>query len=1196
MPQHPREVTIFLSGTFAFIHHLLNGVLVSSPVVVCLPRESPLPRALRAHITWLFLVHHQFDGVTSGGWWLGTNLAMLSSPTPLPSVRRLTHLLDPLLPGRPYVGPPPVPLSNPSVRWVHGICDPGGLWPIYQPDSKVICPFVKTKGWVSRPLSTTEICLCLDLPTALVSSFTGVAPNELPFLWYAPPKLLWAFAKEVALGTWPEVTSKSHYAVKVDPGWKFPEDGCASNLVKPRNPVGSSHVVILERADELLVGEGTPELVDKVGEVINDQDRGRQRAAKDDDACIPLWLWDDPFWEHYTTTQQGKMRSFRWRGREISTLDRLREFLLRVWRRRVFRSYARHMRLMHGHSWWLVKSPDLAAGRDCIIRTTLADFWEWHGGSRLFFWRWPGESKLWARDGLPIYTNGSSPTFCRPQPNESDVNMREKVKQKLAKFLNRSYIETGPITSLISYFTVPKGEDDVRLVFDGTKSGLNAIIWSPTFTLPTVDTLLSIVEPGSFQCDIDIGEQFYNFMLDPNVQPYAGVDLTPYLGRLPNGGLRWGRWTRCVMGLRSSPHGCVLMHSLGEEITRGDPVDKSNPFFFDSIRLNLPGMSTYNPALPRVSKLSSLTNRLAADMITYVDDNRPVAPSARACRQLARRIASRLCYLGEQDAARKRSAPSLRAGAWAGAVVHTDGSQVCVQTTVEKWGKAQLIIQELTHLLQTREQLPFKLLEQHRGFLVYLGRTYPSMVPYLKGLHLTIDSWRPNRGMDGWRDDSVQQVQSALGIPPSGVCTAPDLVTPVPRLSADLEALGKLLSPMNPPRRILRIASRAKVYTALYGFADASGSWFGSCFTSPDGIHYKYGLWGDYLAGYSSNFKELFNVTTALEDEVGRMSFTQLTQLTTALELEASQSPSLPHSPVEIFIFTDNAVAESAFFKGTSSNHTLFELVLRLRKLELHSGIRLQVVHVAGKRMLAQGTDGLSRGSLFEGGLHQGDLLSFVPLHLSALDRSSGILSWLRAWIPSNLTLKTLTPFEWYFTGHGVVNGSGNSDGVWLPGTLPRSQTTVFIWAPAPAAADAAIEQLAYSRHKRPWLWHVFLCPRLMTNLWRKRLLKIADVTFSLPVGVREKVWSANMFEPLTVGLLFPFLPHPPWLCRYTPTFLELEGQLRAVWQNPQGAEWPLLRQLWNGPGGLLRDMPKGVVWGLLHSSPTGSLPHLHPC
>jgi hypothetical protein len=25
------------------------------------------------------------------------------------------------------------------------------------------------------------------------------------------------------------------------------------------------------------------------------------------------------------------------------------------------------------------------------------------------------------------------------------------------------------------------------------------------------------------------------------------------------------------------------------------------------------------------------------------------------------------------------------------------------------------------------------------------------MIPYLKGLHLTIDSWRPHRDEDGWR-------------------------------------------------------------------------------------------------------------------------------------------------------------------------------------------------------------------------------------------------------------------------------------------------------------------------------------------------------------------------------------------------------------------------------------------------------------
>jgi hypothetical protein len=29
--------------------------------------------------------------------------------------------------------------------------------------------------------------------------------------------------------------------------------------------------------------------------------------------------------------------------------------------------------------------------------------------------------------------------------------------------------------------------------------------------------------------------------------------------------------------------------------------------------------------------------------------------------------------------------------------------------------------------------------------------TYPSMVPYLKGIHQTLDSWRPHRDKDGWK-------------------------------------------------------------------------------------------------------------------------------------------------------------------------------------------------------------------------------------------------------------------------------------------------------------------------------------------------------------------------------------------------------------------------------------------------------------
>jgi hypothetical protein len=48
------------------------------------------------------------------------------------------------------------------------------------------------------------------------------------------------------------------------------------------------------------------------------------------------------------------------------------------------------------------------------------------------------------------------------------------------------------------------------------------------------------------------------------------------------------------------------------------------------------------------------------------------------------------------------------------------------------------------------DHISHKQLELIQGFLVYVARTYPTMVPYLKGIHLTLDAWRVNRGDDGW--------------------------------------------------------------------------------------------------------------------------------------------------------------------------------------------------------------------------------------------------------------------------------------------------------------------------------------------------------------------------------------------------------------------------------------------------------------
>jgi hypothetical protein len=52
----------------------------------------------------------------------------------------------------------------------------------------------------------------------------------------------------------------------------------------------------------------------------------------------------------------------------------------------------------------------------------------------------------------------------------------------------RGYIAMGERKSLIFFFDIPKGLDDIRVVYDGTRSGLNAALRAPWFPLPTVDS------------------------------------------------------------------------------------------------------------------------------------------------------------------------------------------------------------------------------------------------------------------------------------------------------------------------------------------------------------------------------------------------------------------------------------------------------------------------------------------------------------------------------------------------------------------------------------------------------------------------------------------------------------------------------------------------------------------------------------
>jgi hypothetical protein len=42
----------------------------------------------------------------------------------------------------------------------------------------------------------------------------------------------------------------------------------------------------------------------------------------------------------------------------------------------------------------------------------------------------------------------------------------------------------------IKFFAIPKGEDNIRMVYNVTANKLNEAVWVPMFWLPTIDTLV----------------------------------------------------------------------------------------------------------------------------------------------------------------------------------------------------------------------------------------------------------------------------------------------------------------------------------------------------------------------------------------------------------------------------------------------------------------------------------------------------------------------------------------------------------------------------------------------------------------------------------------------------------------------------------------------------------------------------------
>lgn len=809
-----------------------------------------------------------------------------------------------------------------------------------------------------------------------------------------------------------------------------------------------------------------------------------------------------------------------------------------TWNEDSLERYKKVWKQQRSHSADLAKTFEV--GGDCIRRSANALWWEWKEGSALLFWRWPTSHLHWARDGQPHFLIGELPEFTEPQRKPRTEEERRKVVGKFGKVRVKRYVNAGEVKSVTHLFYVPKGERDIRLVYNGTSSGLNAALWAPRFGLPMLQDTLRSLLPNYHQCDLDVGEMFLCFNLGLKLRPYAGVDITHLRSSEEWEKHRkssWERWVRNFMGMKDSPYRSIQLMLMIKWLAYGERSKEDNPFKWERVELNLPGSENYDPTLPWVMKVRR-DGHLACEIYIYVDDCRITGWSKLECWRAARRLSQIINHLGLQDAFRKRTEPVTNPGPWAGGVTCTE-NRVVITVTIEKWKKTRILVEELDELI-TRDsrQLPRKRLEEIRGFLNYVSGTFRWMNPYIKGMHLTIDGWRKDRDMDGYRkfvnEAAIKEAEKAMAagreVDLSSFCMdedkeAPEFVEVKSRMISDVAALMKLTEGEAPAVQ----ECRAIELFVAYLMGDASGDGFGNGIWDQNGVEYEAGNWKEEMKRKSSNFRESNNLVTKVE------------ALARAGKLDGR----------ELFIFTDNTTFEGTFYKGHSkTSKDITDLILRLRVVERETGAVIHVIHIAGTRMKMAGVDGLSRGDILEGIMAGRNPWSTIPLNEDANERTEGrVEKWIRSWWADE------SGKAWCRFGDDSVQYESSSLNKLEPDDWFNLKEIKGhrLWMPPPAAMSTVMEVFTEDRIINPHLTHIFAVPRLMTHLWRKRLFRNADLKFYVSPGA--PFWPQSMHEPLTIVVILP-LAHVenyrgPWIAKLTPQAKQLGEELDAQFKDP---------------------------------------------
>ncbi|KAL7575188.1 hypothetical protein ACA910_018676 [Epithemia clementina (nom. ined.)] len=162
------------------------------------------------------------------------------------------------------------------------------------------------------------------------------------------------------------------------------------------------------------------------------------------------------------------------------------------------------------------------------------------------------------------------------------------------------------------------------------------------------------------------------------------------------------------------------------------------------------------------------------------------------------------------------------------------------------------------------------------------------------------------------------------------------------------------------------------------------------------------------------------------------------------------------------------------FYRGTAKLHEVLQLMFCLHEILIKGQTFIHVIWIAGRRMIYQGTNVLSWSDFTSGVMSGINMLHYIPLHKTALERQGKpICSLLQYIVQDEVPLFYLEPSQWF-------EQAQDCDGH-------------YVWTPAPWLGDVAVYQMAEAQHIQPWNVHIFIIPSDMGGWWRKTLYKTSN-------------------------------------------------------------------------------------------------------